>query len=186
MSQTKGIYTLSLKAYKDVFDSLYTSLCIFAKNYVDNLDIAKDLVQDVFIKVWEDKIEFKNEIAVKSYLYSSVKNRSLDFLKSNRFKSTERMSVINLDRLDKESFYLKEVVIEEASSRIEDAINTLPNKCAQIMRLSIKEFTNPEIAQHLNISINTVKAQKKIAYKRLRPLLKDYFILIAFAFESSN
>nr|WP_057781294.1 RNA polymerase sigma-70 factor [Formosa algae] len=177
---------MSLKSYKDVYDTLYVSLCIFAKSYVDNLDIAKDLVQDVFIKVWEEKIEFKNEIAVKSYLYTSVKNKSIDFLKSKRYKSTDNMSVKDIDALNKDSFYLKEVVIEEAASRIEEAINTLPNKCAQIIRLSIKDLTNTEIAQHLNISVNTVKAQKKIAYKRLRPLLKNYFVLIAFAFDSTH
>ncbi|KAB1067729.1 RNA polymerase sigma-70 factor [Tamlana haliotis] len=186
MSQTKEVHNLSLKAYKDVFDSLYASLCIFAKSYVNNLDIAKDLVQDVFIKVWEDKIAFKNELAVKSYLYTSVKNRALDYLKSKRYKETDHMSVIELDVLNKESFYLKEVVIEEASSRIEEAINTLPNKCAQIIRLSIKEYSNNEIATHLEISVNTVKAQKKIAYKRLRPLLKDYFVFIAFVFNFSD
>ncbi|QDO95757.1 RNA polymerase sigma-70 factor [Formosa sediminum] len=167
-----------------MFDSLYASLCVFSQSYVNNLDVAKDLVQDVFIKIWEDKIEFNNEVAIKSYLYTSVKNKSLDFLKSSRFKSTEHMSVIEIDSLNKESFYLKEVVIEEASSRIEEAINTLPNKCAQIMRLSIKELTNVEIAKQLDISVNTVKAQKKIAYKRLRPLLKDYFVFIAFVFYS--
>ncbi|MHA7944584.1 RNA polymerase sigma factor [Formosa sp. 3Alg 14/1] len=71
------------------------------------------------------------------------------------------MSVVDIDNLSKDSFYLKEVVIEEASSKIEAAINTLPNKCAQIIRLSIKDLSNAKIAQHLNISINTVKAQKK-------------------------
>ncbi|CDF79567.1 RNA polymerase sigma-70 factor [Formosa agariphila KMM 3901] len=177
---------MSLKAYKNVFDSLYASLCLFANSYVKDIDIAKDLVQDVFIKVWEDQIQFNNEAAIKSYLYTAVKNRSLDFLKSSRFKATDLMSVVELDTLNKESFYLKEVVIEEASTKIEEAINTLPCKCAQIMRLSIKEFTNVEIANQLAISVNTVKAQKKIAYKRLRPLLKDYYIYIAFVFESYN
>ncbi|MBF8150744.1 RNA polymerase sigma-70 factor [Winogradskyella sp. F6397] len=179
-------YSLSIKAYKNVFDSLYTSLCVFASSYVGNIDVAKDLVQDVFIKVWEDKIDFKSELAVKSYLYTAVKNRALDFLKSKRFKATDHMSVVELDHLNKESFYLKEVVIEEAATVIEEAIKTLPNRCAQIMRLSIKELTNIEIAKQLEISVNTVKAQKKIAYKRLRPLLKEHFVLIAFVFSSSN
>jgi len=176
---------LSIKEYKDVFDSLYGSLCVFSTNYVSDLEVAKDLVQDVFIKVWEDEIEFNNELAIKSYLYTSVKNKSLDFLKSKRVKITKHMPVEELDQLNKESFYLKEVIIEETSSRIEEAINTLPNKCAQIIRLSIKDLSNAEIAEHLKISVNTVKGQKKIAYKRLRPLLKNYFFIVAFAFQSS-
>ncbi|WP_052958621.1 RNA polymerase sigma-70 factor [Maribacter thermophilus] len=183
MSQTKNVYTLSLRSYKDFYDTLYVSLCLFAKNYVQNLDLAKDLVQEVFIKVWEDKIEFKNEVAVKSYMYMAVKNKCLDLLKSKQFRSTENMSVEDMEELNSESFYLKEVVIEEVSSRIESAINTLPNKCAQVIRLSINGLTNPEIAQHLNISVNTVKAQKKIAYKKLKPLLKNYFALMAFVFD---
>lgn len=148
--------------------------------------MAKDLVQEVFIKVWEDKIEFKNEAAVKSFMYKAVKNKSLDYLKSKRVRSTENMSVEDMDELNSDSFYLKEVVVEEVSSRIENAIDTLPKRCALIIRLSINGLTNPEIAQQLNISPNTVKAQKKIAYKKLRPLLKNYFVLITFVFDYST
>ena len=186
MSLTKKVYSLSLKSFKEIYDSLYVSLCLFANNYVHNLDLAKDLVQEVFIKVWEDKIEFKNESAVKSYMYMAVKNKSLDFLKSKQYKSTENLSLKDIVALNNETFYLKEVIIEEASTRIEIAINTLPKKCAQIIRLSLNGLSNSEIAQHLNISINTVKAQKKNAYKKLRPLLKNYFVLMAFVFEQTT
>lgn len=177
------MYQLSLKEYRKLFDSLFVSLCVFANKYVNNLDVSKDVVQDVFIKVWENKIEFKNEKTIKSYLYTAVKNKSLDHLKSKRVKTTENYSPSDIEKLDNKTYFLREVVIEETSSIIDNAINTLPFRCAQIIRLSIKEFTNPQIAEELGISINTVKAQKKIAYKRLRPLLKDYFILIAFIFD---
>ena len=79
---------------------------------------------------------------------------------------------------------MREAIIIETSQIIDNAINTLPNKCAHIIRLSIKNLTNSEIANELGISINTVKAQKKIAYKKLRPLLKDSFILIAYIFSA--
>ena len=177
------MYKLTLKEYESLFDKLYLSLCLFSNNFVDNLDIAKDLVQEVFIKIWEDKIEFENENYIKSYLYTSVRNKSLDHLKSKRYKSTSTITENEMERLESQTFFLREVVVLEASSIIESAINTLPKKCASIIRLSIKEFTNAQIAKELGVSINTVKTQKKIAYKRLRPLLKDYFILIAFIFE---
>ncbi len=177
-------YRLTLKDYKNLFNKLYTSLCLFSDKYVQNLDVSKDIVQDVFIKIWEDKIEFKNENNIKSYLYTSVKNKSLDYLKSNRYKLEEHIPAIEMEKLETESFFLREVVVLEASSIIENAINTLPNKCAQIIKMSIRELTNAQIAEELGLSINTIKAQKKIAYKRLRPLLKDYFILIAFAFDN--
>ncbi|NHN25301.1 RNA polymerase sigma-70 factor [Flavobacterium jejuense] len=184
--QANKKYILSLKEYERLFDKLYTSLCLFANKYIGDLDQSKDIVQDVFVKVWEDNVGFQNENNIKSYLYTSVKNKSLDYLKSKRVKTTDNFPITEIAKLETESFFLREVVVLETSNIIENAINTLPNKCAQIIRLSIKDFTNTEIAEELDISINTVKAQKKIAYKRLRPLLKDYFILIAFVFDNTN
>ncbi len=184
--QNTNMYKLTLKEYKSLFDKLYTSLCLFANSYLKNLEVSKDIVQEVFIKIWEDKIEFQNENTIKSYLYTSVKNKSLDYLKSKYVKTTEHFSISEMEKLETEPFFLREMVILETSSIIENAINTLPNKCAQIIKLSIKDFTNAEIAEELGISVNTVKTQKKIGYKRLKPLLKDYFILIAFIFESTN
>ena len=179
-------FILSLKEYKNLFEKLYSSLCLFANKYLDNLELSRDIVQDVFIKIWEDKIEFNDENTIKSYLYTSVKNRCLDYLKSKHHKSLEYYSINEIERLETEHFFLREIVVAEASSLIENAINTLPNRCAQIIRLSIKDFTNAQIAEELNISINTVKAQKKIAYKKLKPLLRDYFILIAFIFDTPS
>lgn len=178
------MYKLTSKEYKNLFYKLYASLCLFANKYIDNLDVAKDLVQEVFIKIWEDKVEFKNENTIKSYLYTAVKNKSLDYLKSKRYKNTDLVSTEELEKLETEAFFLREVVVSESSNIIENAITTLPNKCGQIIRLSIKGLTNVEIAKELDISINTVKTQKKIAYKRLKPLLKEHFILIAYIFNS--
>ena len=173
---------LTLKEYKNLFQKLYTSLCLFANKYVDDLEVSKDIVQEVFIKVWEDKIVFQSESSIKSYLYTAVKNRSLDYLKSKRYKSTDHMPIKEMEKLETEPFFLREVVILETSSIIEEAINTLPNRCAQIIRMSIKSFTNVEIAKELGVSINTIKTQKRIAYKRLKPLLKEHIaILILFS-----
>ena len=177
-------YTLTLKEYKSLFDKLYVSLCLFSNKYIDDLETSKDIVQDVFIKIWEQKIEFKNKDGIKSYLYTSVKNKSLDYLKSKHYKSTSHFSIKEIENLETESFFLREVVILETSKIIEDAINTLPYKCAQIIRMSIKELTNAEIAKELCLSINTIKAQKRIAYKRLKPILKEHFLLIAFIFDN--
>lgn len=184
---TTGTYKLTLKEYKSFFNKLYTSLCLFSNKYVEDIEMSKDIVQEVFIKVWEDQIEFKSENNVKSYLYTSVKNKSLDYLKSKVFRSTSRLSKIKLEKLEElesDAFFFREVVLSEASNIIDDAVNKLPNKCAEIIRLSIKGLSNKEIAEELNLSINTIKTQKKIAYKRLKPILKDYFIYIIFIFNT--
>jgi len=176
---------LTLKEYKSVFNTLYPSLCLFSNKYIEDLDISKDIVQEVFIKIWEDKIEFKNNTKIKSYLYTSVKNRSLDYLKSRRYKLEESLTE-DIPQSETDPFFLREVMISETSMLIDKAVNSLPYKCAQIIKLSIKGLTNTEISEELGISVNTIKTQKKIAYKRLKPMLKECFFLIAFIFELRN
>ena len=171
---------MTIKEYKILFDEFYVPLCLLSNKYLEDLDVAKDVVQDVFLKIWEDKIEFENINNTKAYLYTSVKNKSLDYLKSKRYKSTDFLSARKLEKVETESFFLREVVVIEASSIVEKAINELPDKCAAIIRLSLKEYTVSEIADELGVSINTVKTQKKIAYKRLRPLLEEYYFILFF------
>jgi len=180
------MYQLTLKEYKNLFDTSYTTLCLFSNTYINNIETSKDVVQEVFIKIWENKVTFKNEHTIKSYLYTAVKNKSLDLLKSKRYKSTDHVSAEELEKLETEPFFLREVVILETSNIIEKAITTLPTKCAEIMKLSVQGYSNSEIATELGISINTVKTQKKIAYKKLKPLLKEYLLLLAYLFNTIN
>ncbi|MBO9585322.1 MAG: RNA polymerase sigma-70 factor [Flavobacterium sp.] len=177
---------LTLKEYKGFFNTLYPSLCLFSNKYVEDLEISKDIVQEVFIKVWEDKVAFHDNAAIKSYFYTSVKNRSLDYLKSKPYQTIGSIGKTDIAELETDPFFLREVVISETSIIIEKAVNTLPAKCAQIIKLSIKGLSNAEISEELGISLNTIKTQKKIAYKRLKPLLKDSFFIIAFVFEIQN
>lgn len=177
--------SLTLKEYKSVFNTLYPSLCLFSNKYIEDLDISKDIVQEIFIKIWEDKIEFQDDTKIRSYLYTSVKNRSLDYLKSRRYQ-LEQSITEDISPSETDPFFLREVMISETSLLIEKAVNTLPYKCAQIIKLSIKGLSNTEISDELGISLNTIKTQKKIAYKRLKPMLKECFFLIAFIFEIRN
>lgn len=172
--------TLTLNEFKQIYDNLYTNLCLFSNEYVHDLDLSKDIVQDVFIKVWEKRVPYNCENTIRAFLYTSVKNKSLDYLKSKRVKMTDTLSDKKIEIVDTDSMFLKEVAVSEISSHIDKAINTLPKKCAVIVRLSISEYTNVEIAEKLNISINTVKTQKKIGYEKLRPLLKNYQLLFVF------
>lgn len=178
--------TLSHNEFKKSFDTLYEPLCIFANKYLNNISAAEDVVQETFIKIWEKQVEFQNKESLKSFLYTTVKNKSLDYLKTTYVKSTQALAKEEPQEWETDPFFYREVVVTEINLIIDKAIATLPEKCAEIMKLSVKGMSNPEIAEQLGISLNTIKLQKKIAYKRLRPLLKDYFVLIAFLFEIKN
>ena len=168
---------LSAKEYKALFNTYYTPLCLFSNKYMNNLDLSKDVVQDVFINVWKKKVVLRSEAEIKSFLYTAVKNKSLDYLKSKYQKTKSPHTLDDIKKMEKENFFYKEVVVTEASEILEKAINTLPVKCKKIIQLSLNGLSNKQIAEELSISLNTIKTQKRIAYTRLRPLLKDYFFL---------
>lgn len=174
-----GSYQISKKEYKVLFDTYYSPLCNFAHKYLSDYDACKDVVQEVFIKVWNKQINFYSETSQKSYLYTAVKNKALDVIKSKGHTSKGPLSEAELSVLQSDSYFAREVVLEESSRLIQEAVNSLPFKCKQIIDLSLNGYKNDEISKELSISINTVKAQKRIAYGKLRVLLKGAFFLIA-------
>lgn len=157
-----------MEGYKSLFDTLYPSLCLFANKYLNDMDTSEDMVQEVFIKIWEQKIQYVNFNATKSFLYTSVRNRCLDYLKSKYHRSVIQSPDIDFDQMVTEEFFHTQLTIIDTYSQLETAIKQLPNKCEQVIRLSLKAYTNKEIAEELSISKNTVKSQKRIAYDKLR------------------
>ncbi len=169
---------ISMRKYKVLFNTFYDSLCLFACRYVDDIELSKDIVQEVFIRVWDMEVAFRDESAAKSYLYTAVKNKSLDYLKSKEYRSKNPLEAADLKKLESDAFFAREVLLEESSKIIREAVDKLPYKCKEIINLSLKGYKNDEISQALSISINTVKAQKRIAYSKLRVMLKGAFSIL--------
>lgn len=172
MSKDK-LHPMSIEGYKSLFDTLYSPLCLFANKYVNNMDTAEDIVQEIFIKIWEQKIQYINFYAIKSYLYKSVRSRCLDYLKSKYHRNVIQTPDIDFEQIVTEEFFLTQLTIIDTYSQLETAIKQLPKKCKKIIRLSLKEYTIQEIADELSISKNTVKSQKRIAYEKLRHSLNS-------------
>lgn len=170
MDQNKA-HELTLKEFEKIFNRLYESLCLFAYKYVNDLERSKDIVQDVFIKVWEDRVLFKNKDKIEGFFYTAVKNKSLDFVRSKYARDVEAYPSEEMETLQTENYFLSEAIIIEASDVFERALKLLPNKCAEAIRLSIENYTNKEIAEEMSISVYTVKEYKKRAYKKLRKTL---------------
>ncbi|MEE9361623.1 MAG: RNA polymerase sigma-70 factor [Cellulophaga sp.] len=156
------------KYFKKLFESLHPQLCVFANRYLNDIDISKDVVQEVFIKVWEDKPIFENENHATGYFYKSVKNKCLNYLKSALFKDSKRSERIIHEIYLTEEFFMAEAVIIETTVIIKKAVDALPEKAQRVIQLSMENYTNQQIAEDLKISINTVKDHKKVAYIKLR------------------
>jgi len=168
---TGQVHRASMVGFKSVFETLYPSLCLFANTYLSDMDTSKDIVQEVFIKIWERDTPYPNFYAIKSLLYTAVKNRCLDYLKSKYHRSIVQSPAIDFDHMVTDDFFYTQVTLIDTYAQLERAIKQLPKKSEAVIRLTLNAYTNTEIAEALCISKNTVKSQKRIAYKKLRQAL---------------
>ncbi len=171
--------------FKKLFDSYFPSLCVFANRFVNDEDLSKDMVQEVFLKVWNSATEFESEKSLKVYLYLATKNTCFDYLKKEKRK--QQGGCINTDQLHDAGYMndddvVLDIIREETYRQLEDAIELLPEKAKEVLRLNLKSLTNQEIADELNISINTVKTHKLSAFKKLRELLGQQFVVFLLSF----
>lgn len=152
------------------FEELYIPLCQYALKFVNDRCVAEDIVQDNFVYLWENRERLYKMDSIKAYLFTAVKNKSLNYLKAKYIKNTlheidnYRDSII--DNIDPSALELLEC--DELEAILEKALNHLPERCRIIF--TMKRFggkTNKEIAESLNISVKTVEAQMTIAIKKL-------------------
>ena len=160
---------------KGLFNDFFVPLCLFAERYLEDAQLSEDVVQECFIKLWQHRGEFEYRYQVKSFLYTSARNGALNEMEHQKVVNTYAGKVA--DKSD-ESFFRDHVVEEETYRLLTNAIHKLPEQTRKVMLLALEGNDNKEIAVSLNIADGTVHTLKKIAYKRLREDLKEYFYLI--------
>ena len=188
---------LDEREFHNVFDKYYVALCLFANQYTENEEVSADIVQDSFAKLWQIREDFFYLHQVKSFLYTAVRNKALNELEHSKVVFEYAQKVIEKR---KDSFFHDAVVEEETCRMLTDAIDKLPDQMRAIMRLAMEGKKNGEIAdkatnsfcillamegkkngeiaEYLNVSVETVHTLKKIAYKKLRIYLKDYYYFL--------
>jgi len=162
--------------FETIYITYYARLKRFAREYVICDDDAENIVQDVFLELWQKQVALNLYVNISAFLLSSVRNRCIDFLrhkivvnKANNHLQTEyeyafRLKLQTLEILEHDQF--QDTKLEKV---ITDAIDSLPEKCREIfIKNKIEKKKQKEIAVELNISINTIESQIAIAYKKLR------------------
>lgn len=171
------------KAFEELFNSYYGQLCLFATKIIEDEMNAEEMVQDIFVKFWEKREQLTIETSLKNYLFRSVKNSCLNTIKHNKTRKQYAQHI--LSEAEKNNFNDNYIEVDLAK-KIEDSIESLPEKRREIFRMSREEgLKYREIAEKLKISIKTVETQMALAIRTLRDKLKNYntFLFFISAFK---
>lgn len=174
--------------FEKIYVSHYSRMKRFAQEYVIREEDAENIVQDVFVDLWEQNLLLVTHTKLFAYLFTALKNRCIDFLRhktvvqhtavkmQDDYTKALQMKFQSLEAFDEQLFTEPDI-----ETIIQNAIENLPEKCREIFILNkIEEKKQKVIAQELNISINTVENQMAIAYKKLKEILKDHIPLLLF------
>lgn len=168
---------LNEQGFHDFFNKYYVTLCVFTNQYVEDEATAADIVQDCFVKLWQFREDFSYLHQVKSFLYTAAKNKALNELEHNKVVNEYAQKVIEKQ---KDTFFHDRIIEKETYHILIDAIDKLPTQMKAIMKLALEGKNNSEIAEALNVSNETIHTLKKLAYRKLREYLKEYYYLIFF------
>ncbi|MCB4807837.1 RNA polymerase sigma-70 factor [Tamlana sp. 62-3] len=154
-------------AYKVMFEKYYKPLCVYAFKYTDSYALSEDIVQDFFVKFWDDKLYLKLNKKIGPYLYTSVKNNALQVLKKQRkfhFHDIEN----EVDKLiTVENFEVNSLVSEY--DKLHKEVEALPLKCREVFKAIVLDNQKyKDVALKMGVTVNTVKTQHSRALKQLR------------------
>ena len=164
-----------VKAFESLFRQYYAPLCQFAIKYVNDKDIAGELVQDFFYQYWKNKETMAMPRSLKAYMYISVRNNSLKYLRHQNIRQKYAAKLAENMREDSENTIQQTLETQDLQNKINEILNELPERCATIFRMSRYEgLKYKEIAEALSISIKTVEANMGKALQSLREKLDKY------------
>ncbi|MDP3434110.1 MAG: RNA polymerase sigma-70 factor [Bacteroidota bacterium] len=165
-------------AFELLFHFYYPGLVMYAIQFTTDRMEAEEIVQDFFVRFWQRHQQIIPSDSLKSYLFLSVKNGSLNFLKHKKIEEKYIRSMTELS--NNHLVYDPDLYIaSELQEKIKKSIDLLPEKCREIFIMSrMRGLKNEEIAAELNLSKRTVETQISKALKVLRVELKDYVGLL--------
>lgn len=164
------------RAYRHLYRAYYTGLKILAKGILKDEQVVDDLVQEVFIALLESSHDFTSVDEVKSFLYTALRNKCIDYLRKEKLHNKYAEEVIHANE-HLEDFWEK-VLEEEVYVQLMTAIDSLPSQCRLVMLLSLEGLKISEIAVRLQISETTVKDHKKNGKHKLLQKLNHSFLSV--------
>ena len=165
-----------VSALEYLFHQYYDDLCRYILVFTKDIDIAENIVQDLFIYIWEHRKTIEIHISFESYLYQASRYKALNY-KRDSSRKADKLSFLTNENNDNVSVGADEAIeLIELNQIISEAITLLPERCQQIFRLSrTEELSYREIAELMHISISTVDNQINTALKKIKIHIKRYY-----------
>lgn len=164
----QGIVDSDPKCFRRLYDAYYSYLCGLAVSYIHDFEKARELVNDVFLRVWERRAQLK--YPPLPYLFSAVRNTCFNYLRDSKKASAVSLSL--LERVPEVTLY-DDIEVEDIVRVIAKLSEQLPQRCSEIFSLHFYEgLDTARIAKKLGVTPSTVRVQLKIALDKIREKLK--------------
>jgi len=165
------------QAFKQFYQLLFFKLYQFSYSYVQSKENAEEVVNDVFLSIWQKRDTLHTIININVYLYVAVKNASLNCLRKNKLRLPVSIDDLSTDHIHLASNPESLLITHELEMHIREAIESLPPRCKIIFKL-IKEdgLSYKDVSAILEISVKTVDTQLYLALKKLSRILQPAFI----------
>lgn len=165
------------KAFEYLFKTYYNRILIYALNYSDDKSQAEDIAKDVFIKIWNTNKKFQSLEHLKNTLYQITKQLGINQQISNE-RMLNREKIYQSKNAQHEDAHIHKMIYSEVMSELYDAIQQLPHQTKKvIISTYLDGKSNKEVADEMNISLQTVKNYKIRAIAHLRKLISPKAIL---------
>ena len=159
--------------FESLFRSSYVSLVRYAQTIIRDHDTAEEIVQDLFVKLWQDRQKLKIESSLNGYLFRSVHNRCLHWLDHSRVVDRHAREMANME-IQSAQNPVEIIQYNELQHKIAGIIDRLPEKCGKIFCMNRFEgLKYTEIAEKLSVSVKTVEANMGRALKEFRNALRE-------------
>lgn len=167
-------------AFTQAYNRYHKLLYVLAYRYLMNTDMAEDVVQHVFTRLWEFRSELRVGISLKNYLFTMTKNHVLNLIRNENNAITKNYEIAQSAPAYEDNL-LENMEKKELMSSFYKAVEMLPEQKREICLMKVKEeLTNKEIADRMNLSINTIKTHYSEALKLLRIHLSKMLIIVLF------
>ena len=176
---------MEVKEFEQMFHRLQPRLYAYCCKYINNSELAKDIVQECFISLWENRTEIT--VSYEPYLFRAVHNRCISHFRSLKvhddYATSVKQKLKEMEIYPETPYPLTELYLKEINELLQHCVEHLPEKCRLVFMMSrYQGMKNQEIAEELGISVRTVEAQIYHALKNMKEELKDYLPVIALFF----